>query len=204
MFKDYYKILGVAKSASADETKRAFRKLSHQHHPDKGGDAEKFKEINEAYQILSDPQKKAQYDQFGSTSFSGGPAGGFEGFDFGGFRSEGFKSGNFEFNFGGVNLNDIFDDFFGASMSTVQVEVQISVAQAVIGDKINLHVDDESVELNIPPGTQDGQQFVFRGKGKAHRRGRGNLVIVIRVVIPSANRLSRQEKKLWEELKSLH
>lgn len=203
MSKDYYKILGVAKNASIDEIKRAFRKLSHQHHPDKGGDTEKFKEINEAYQILSDPQKKAQYDQFGSAAFSGGSSSGFEGFNFGGFRSGGFKTGGFEFNFGGTNLNDIFDDFFGASMSTIQAEVQISVAQAVLGDKINLRVDDQSVELNIPAGTQDGQQFVFRGKGKTHRRGRGDLIIITRIIIPSARRLSRQERKLWEELKNL-
>jgi len=111
MSKDYYKILGIEKSASSDEIKRAFRKLSHQHHPDKGGDAEKFKEINEAYQILSDSQKKAQYDQFGSASFNGGTPGGGGGFDFNGFRSGGFNTGGFEFNFGGTNLNDIFDDF---------------------------------------------------------------------------------------------
>lgn len=201
MSKDYYKILGVEKSASKDEIKRAFRKLSHQHHPDKGGDAEKFKEINEAYQVLSDPQKKAQYDQFGSSSFSGGSSGGF---DFGGFKSGGFNTGGFEFNFGGTNLNDIFDDFFGASMSTIQAEVQISIAQAVLGDKMELRVGEEKVTFEIPPGTQDGQQFVFRGKGKAHRRGRGDLVIITRVIIPSARRLSRRERELWEELKNLH
>ena len=114
MSKDYYNILGLEKSASADEIKRAFRKLSHQYHPDKGGEAEKFKEINEAYQVLSDSQKKAQYDQFGSASFSG--SSGASGFDFGGFRSGGFSNANgFEFNFGGTNLNDIFDDFFWRS-----------------------------------------------------------------------------------------
>lgn len=203
MAKDYYNILGVAKNASADEIKRAFRKLSHQHHPDKGGNTEKFKEINEAYQILSDSQKKARYDQFGSAAFSGGSGSDFEGFDFGDFRSSGFKTGGFEFNFGGTNLNDIFNDFFGASMSTIQAEVQISVAQAVLGDKINLRINDESVEFNIPAGTQDGQQFVFRGKGKTHRRGRGDLVIVTRIIIPSARRLSRRERQLWEELKNL-
>lgn len=201
MSKDYYKILGVKKSASADEIKRAFRKLSHLHHPDKGGDSEKFKEINEAYQILSDQQKKAQYDQFGSTSFNGRQGGG--GFDFSGFKSGGFNAGGFEFNFGGTNLNDIFDDFFGASMSTIQAEVQISVAQAVLGDKMELRVGEEKVIFEIPPGTQDGQQFVFRGKGKAHRRGRGDLVIITRVIIPSARRLSHRERQLWEELKKL-
>ncbi|HSA08714.1 MAG TPA: DnaJ domain-containing protein, partial [Candidatus Moranbacteria bacterium] len=82
MAADYYKILGVNKNASDDEIKKAYRKLAHQHHPDKqGGDSNKFKEINEAYQVLSDKTKRQQYDQFGRTfeQRGGGQAGGFEG-----------------------------------------------------------------------------------------------------------------------------
>jgi molecular chaperone DnaJ len=99
--KDYYEILGVSKQAGGDEIKRAFRNLARKHHPDvnkETGAAEKFKEINEAYQILSDPHKKQQYDTFGS---AGPGAGGFGGFDFG----EGV--GGFE------GFGDIFDVFFG-------------------------------------------------------------------------------------------
>jgi len=78
--KDYYEILGVGKNASQDEIKRAYRKLAHEHHPDKkGGDEKKFKEINEAYQILGDEQKRQQYDRFGKT-FAGGGQSGFSGF----------------------------------------------------------------------------------------------------------------------------
>lgn len=107
--KDLYEVLGVEKGASDEEIKKAFRKLAIKYHPDKNpGDKEaeeKFKEINEAYQILSDPQKRAQYDQFGSTDFG---AGGFEG-------AEGF--GGFDFSdFGG--FGDIFDSFFGGGSST--------------------------------------------------------------------------------------
>ncbi|MDP1760246.1 MAG: DnaJ domain-containing protein, partial [Candidatus Woesebacteria bacterium] len=80
---DYYEVLGVQKSASQDEIKKAFHKLAHKYHPDKGGDEKKFKEINEAYQVLSDKQKRAQYDQYGRVfgngdgfSAQGGPASG--------------------------------------------------------------------------------------------------------------------------------
>ena len=103
MAKDYYKILGVERSASEDEIKKAYRKLAHKYHPDKsGGDEKKFKEINEAYQILSDKQKRTQYDQFGNV-FEGGQ--GFGDFDFG----FGFDPSNLEDL---SNVSDIFDAFF--------------------------------------------------------------------------------------------
>ena len=98
--KDYYAVLGVAKTASADEIKKAFRRLAHEHHPDKGGDAAKFKDVNEAYQVLGDQKKRQTYDQFGSAAFEqggGGPGG------FGGFDPSGFPGG---FN---VNMNDFGD-----------------------------------------------------------------------------------------------
>ncbi len=190
MAEDYYKLLGVEKSASADEIKRAFRKKAHEHHPDKGGDQEHFKKINEAYQTLSDSEKRRQYDAFGSA----GPGG------FGGGGDYGAGPGGFEFGgFGG--LGDIFSDMFGAAMANIQAEVQISVPQAVIGDKIELRVGNEKVTLEIPAGTQDGQQIIFRGKGKQFRGGRGDLTIFLRVVIP--RRLSKRERELYEELKKL-
>lgn len=100
---DYYNILGVARTATGGEIKRAYRKLAHQHHPDKaGGDEEKFKEVNEAYQVLSDAKKREQYDQFGNAA--GNPGEGFEG-----FRSQGFNV-NFE-DLG--HMGDIFEQFFG-------------------------------------------------------------------------------------------
>jgi molecular chaperone DnaJ len=109
MGKDYYDILGVEKQASKDTIKKAFHKLAHKYHPDKnGGDETKFKEINEAYQVLSDDNKRGQYDQFGSASAGGfggqgsaGPSGGFEDFDFS------------QFSQGGFDMGDIFGDLFG-------------------------------------------------------------------------------------------
>jgi molecular chaperone DnaJ len=110
MSKDYYNLLGVSKGATADEIKTAFRKKAHQYHPDKGGDEAKFKEINEAYQVLGNAEKRKQYDQFGS-SFQNGQAGGG---NYGGFGSQGFggfqNGGGFEnMDFG--DLGDIFGGF---------------------------------------------------------------------------------------------
>ncbi|MFA5109077.1 MAG: molecular chaperone DnaJ [Patescibacteria group bacterium] len=116
MPKDYYDILGVGKSARADEIKTAFRKKAHEHHPDKGGDTEKFKELNEAYQVLGNAEKRQRYDQFGSAAFhqggfnnaGGQGAGGFGGQGFGGFQGgQGFDFEDLGDMFGG------FGDIFG-------------------------------------------------------------------------------------------
>jgi len=122
--KNYYEILGVEKSASTDEIKRAYRKLAAEHHPDRGGSADRFKEINEAYQVLSDGTKRSQYDQYGSTfeqarrqggagfgGFGSAASGPFGGFDFSGFGSAS-GPGGVEFDFG-----DIFSDIFGGAQS---------------------------------------------------------------------------------------
>lgn len=138
--KDYYKILGVEKNASQDEIKKAFRKLAHQHHPDKGGDEKKFKEASEAYQILSDEKKRAEYDTHGSAGGGqgfgrGGTQGQAGGFDFSGFGgSQGFE---------GIDLNDIFGDFFGGRSTQssqrarrgndVSVDIKLSFSEAVFG-----------------------------------------------------------------------
>lgn len=121
MSKDYYDLLGVSKTASTDEIKKAFRKKAHEHHPDKGGNEEKFKEINEAYQVLGNTEKRQRYDQFGSAAFNGGAgAGGFGGQGFGGFQNGGF---NMDFE----DLGDIFGGFgdifgFGGGRQTSQRE----------------------------------------------------------------------------------
>src|SRR5688572_18745213 len=105
--RDYYEVLGVGKDASADEIKKAFRRAAIKHHPDKeGGDESKFKEVNEAYEVLKDPSKRQRYDQFGHAGVGSSAAS--DGNPFGG---GGFNGQNVNFDFG--NLGDIFSSFFG-------------------------------------------------------------------------------------------
>src|SRR5438552_17836211 len=110
--RDYYEVLGVEKSASADEIKKAFRRLAIKYHPDKeGGDENKFKEASEAYEVLSNTDKRKRYDQFGHAGVGSSAAS--EGF--GGF--EGFQGQNINFDFGDLGLGDIFSSFFGGNFS---------------------------------------------------------------------------------------
>lgn len=157
MSKDYYKILGVDKGASKDEIKKAFRKMAHEHHPDKtGGDDKKFKEVNEAYSVLSDDSKKAQYDQFGSdgpSGFGGYGGGAGQGQGFGGFDFSGFTQGGGFGGFGGgadgveFDLGDIFGSVFGGGGrggsrggraktpkgSDISVDIEISFKDSIFG-----------------------------------------------------------------------
>jgi molecular chaperone DnaJ len=147
--RDYYEILGVGKDASADEIKKAFRRLAVQHHPDKeGGNEEKFKEINEAYEVLKDPSKRQRYDQFGHAGV-GGAAGG--GNPFGG----GFGGQNVNFDFGDGGFGDIFESFFGGGAHSarnrgpqrgrdVEVRIDITFEEAVFGTEkdVRMAVED--------------------------------------------------------------
>ncbi len=198
MNKNYYQILGVSKNAKPEEIKRAYRKLAHQHHPDKAGiNGEiKFKEINEAYQVLSDSQKRAQYDQFGTVGDTNGfnwrensSGASWDFRDFGGF------------GFGG-GLGDIFENIFSEAFTQVQTEISISLSQAVLGARIELRTsNNEFIILDIPAGTQDGQTFRFRGKGQPFRGRRGDLLVTVRVQIP--RKISREQKDILEKLRDL-
>lgn len=176
MSKDYYKVLGVDKSASKDEVKKAFRKLAHEHHPDKkSGNEEKFKEINEAYQVLGDEQKRAQYDQFGDAAFNGG-AGGFGG---GGQGFGGFGSGmNFE------DLGDIFGDFFGGGAARggrgqskgqdIEIAIQLSFEEAVFGTQKEVTITKNSSCERCggeggEPGTKMNECKTCKGSGHTVR-----------------------------------
>lgn len=154
--KNYYDILGVGKQANKDEIKKAFRTLAHKHHPDKGGQAEKFKEINEAYSVLSDDKKRQQYDQFGSVGagagFGGDPSWGsgsssFDGFDFSQF-TQGGQGAQFDFD-----LGDIFGDVFGGGRRSKQrergrdisVDIELSFEDSIFGVERTMLLNKTSV-----------------------------------------------------------
>ncbi|MFH1012573.1 MAG: DnaJ domain-containing protein, partial [Candidatus Peregrinibacteria bacterium] len=163
---DYYKTLGVDKKASEAEIKKAYRKLAHQYHPDEGkGSEKKFKEVTEAYQVLSDKQKRAQYDQFGSVG-RGGPTGGP---DFGGFDFRGFQNVNFDF---GGNFGDIFDTFFGGSGrgrkrsgpapgEDIEIVLQLTFEEAVFGTTKEIEITRyETCENCKGKGAEPGSNIV--------------------------------------------
>ncbi len=179
---DYYELLGVTKGASDDEIKKAFRKLAVKYHPDKeGGDETKFKEINEAYEVLKDKQKRQRYDQFGHAGVGGSAGSG--GNPFEGFQGFGGNGQGFEFNFGGDGgLGDIFGQFFGGSQSQrgpqrgrdVETQVTLSFEDAVFGveKKLNIVMEDECTHCKgttIQPGSSMKTCETCKGAGQQVR-----------------------------------
>jgi molecular chaperone DnaJ len=180
--RDYYEVLGISKSASADEIKKAYRKAAVAHHPDKeGGDEAKFKEVSEAYEVLKDSQKRQRYDQFGhagvgGSSGGGGGAGG--GNPFGGFNGQ-----NVNFDFGDGGLGDIFGQFFGGGGGgrqapqrgrDVEVSLQLSFEEAVFGveEKIELDMDNECSHCHgttVEPGHDMKTCPTCKGAGQVGR-----------------------------------
>jgi len=195
MSKDYYEVLGVSKDASVDEIKKAYRKLAHQHHPDKKeGNEEKFKEINQAYQTLSDQTKRAQYDQFGSDFEQAQSQGGFSGF--GGFQDfGGFGSGQ-----GAEDLGDIFSDIFGAAGfggrarettekvgSDIMMDVEIDFLEMAKGTEKELDLY-KKVICSVCDGTGAENKKTIKcvtcdGKGKVQKTVRSILGVINQVVV---------------------
>lgn len=195
MSKNYYETLGIKKDASKAEIKKAFRDAAKKHHPDKGGDAEKFKQINEAYETLSDDRKKAQYDQFGSAgqNFGGGGAGGFGGFDFGGFQGGGAHHVNFE------DISDIFGSFFGSGFgnaqnfrnrprkgSDLEVDLQLTFEESMNGVTKKFksqYSENKNIEVKIPAGIGHRDTMRMRGRGEPGHNGgpAGDLYVHIHV-----------------------
>lgn len=195
----YYDILGVSKNASDDEIKKAYRKLALKYHPDRNpGDKEaekKFKEVNEAHEVLSDKQKRARYDQFGKAGVGGAGGGGnpFSGGNPFGGQSGSYSFNGQTFNFGGADfdLGDIFSQFFGGGGGfrrnrgrDLQTSVTIEFKEAVFGTTKTINVDGKDIKIKIPAGIDDGQAIRLSGRGgEAPEKGgeRGDLYIQIRV-----------------------
>src|SRR4051812_31719836 len=214
-FRDYYETLGVAKTASDDEIKKAFRKLARQHHPDVAKDKkaaeEKFKQINEAYEVLGDSEKRKKYDELGANWNQ--PGGGFQpppGWGTqpgGGFRRHSTgDDGGIDFEFGGTGFSDFFEAFFGGGRqagfggssfgqrrreaergSDVEADIMVTLEEAFHGSKrtISLRRGNsdkvESYQVKIPKGVHEGQRIRLAGQGEAGAGGGSSGDLFLRV-----------------------
>ena len=186
--KDFYKVLGVDKKAAADEIKKKYRALARDLHPDKTkGDSakeEKFKAVSEAYEILSDPKKRAEYDEARSL------------FERGGFRAPqggGFQGGDFHDVFGGGNPQDIFANLFGNAArrgprkgQDLQTEATITFRESVFGTTLDLRLatdrgQAQNISARVPTGVNDGAKIRVKGKGAQGEAGPGDLFIHLHV-----------------------
>jgi len=198
MAKDYYKTLGVNHDASEDEIKKAFRKLAHVYHPDKsGGDEAKFKEASEAYAVLSDKKKRAQYDTFGAGGPTGGGSGfqgGFDpsgfGFDFSGFSAKGGPASGWD-GFDTSDLGDILSSIFGGRRvrrgRDIAVDIELSFQESIFGvqRKVIINskfVKQKEVSISVPPGIDAGQMIRLTGQGEILEGGvSGDLYVKVHV-----------------------
>ncbi len=182
--KDLYKILGVSKNDKPDAVKKAYRKLAKDLHPDKTkGDKkleDRFKEVSEAYEVLSDDKKRAEYDEMRDAYKSGritqgGPQSGYQ------------SGGNFQDIFGGGDPNDIFSTLFGGGRrgpskgQDLQTETTISFRDSIFGREINLRLSDQTVTTRVPAGIKDGAKIKLKGRGAPGQGGPGDLFITINV-----------------------
>lgn len=211
-FRDYYETLGVSKNASDDEIRKAFRKLARKHHPDvnkdKAAAEEKFKQINEAYEVLGDPDKRKRYDELGANwnqpgGFQPPPGWGAQQ-PGGGFYRYGTGDGGVEFEFGGTGFSDFFEAFFGGGRgrggfgrreagaergSDVEADIMVTLEEALHGSKrtVSLRRNNsnkvEKYQVKIPRGVHEGQRIRLAGQGEAGAGGgkSGDLFLRVRL-----------------------
>src|ERR1700746_1358590 len=214
-FRDYYETLGVSKTATEDEIRSAFRKLARKYHPDVAKDKkaaeEKFKQINEAYEVLSDPEKRKKYDQLGADwNQPGGfrpPSGWGAQQPGGGFYQYGGTDGGVEFEFGGTGFSDFFEAFFGGGRgrsafggfggraataergADVEADIMVTLEEALNGSTRTVSLRRagsdkvEQYQVKIPRGVREGQRIRLRGQGEAGARGgtSGDLFLRVRL-----------------------
>lgn len=211
-YKDYYKILGVEKTATTDQIKKAYRKLARQYHPDVNPNdptaEQKFKEANEANEVLSDPEKRQKYDQLGADyqryqqqGGGRGPGAGGGGFDWSQYAQGGGGGGGFG-GFGGSQFEgEDFSDFFGSMFggmggagggrssrpgagSDYQAELELTLQEAYEGGPRTITVNGKNLRITIQPGVADGQTIRLRDQGGPGRNGgpNGSLLITLRIL----------------------
>ena len=194
--RDYYQVLGVSKSASADEIKKSYRKLAKQYHPDANQDDKsaqaKFSEITEAYEVLSDSDKRAKYDQYGQhwnkvqggpggggfNPFGGGGGGGAAGFDFedllGGMFGGGGGRGGSPFGGGGRRAQP-------TKGANVETEIRIPFQMGITGGEYELTVNGERLTVKVPAGMDGGGKIRLAGQGNPGSAGPGDLIVTVRI-----------------------
>jgi curved DNA-binding protein len=234
-YRDYYETLGVSKTATADEIKTAFRKLARKHHPDVAKDKksaeEKFKQINEAYEVLSDPEKRAKYDQLGADwNQPGGfqpPPGSGSQYPGGGFQRWGTGNGGVEFEFNGTGFSDFFEQFFGGGHgrsafggagfgqrqpqaergSDVEADIMVPLEEALHGAKRTISLRRagsdkvETYQVKIPRGVREGQRIRLAGQGEAGEGGGKSGDLFLRVRLQRHPEFTVEGSDLIHEVK---
>lgn len=227
-FIDYYKILGVPKDTPQADIKAAYRKRSKQFHPDLHPDdpkaKAKFQLLNEAYEVLNDPDKRARYDQygenwnkmngaggFGGQQGGGDPFGGFNPFSNGGNPFTGGDGSTFEFNMGNGGFSDFFTTLFGemagrrassartrsaAPKADTQASINIDMYTALLGGEVIIESGSQKLKLKLKPGTQPGSKLRLKGRGNAGT----DLILTINVDLPTS--LSARQKELLIEMRN--
>jgi curved DNA-binding protein len=217
-YKDYYKILGVDKKASQDEIKKAYRKLAVKYHPDKNKDnkaaEDKFKLINEANNVLSDPQKRKKYDELGENwqqyEYAGGRPGGGRGARGGPFTYEGDFSDIFGQG-GGSGFSDFFEQFFGRGAAgggrqgrsagvkgqDYQTEMEITLEEAYHGTHRLIQLESEKLRITTKPGVYDDQQLRIKGKGGRGSKENNYGDLYVRIHVTPHPRYTRKGDDLY-------
>lgn len=209
-FRDYYAVLGVPRDADEEAIRRAYRMLARKHHPDvdkTAGATKRFQELQEAYEVLSDPQKRARYDQLGSNWKEG----------------QSFNPPQHDFEFQDLEgFSDFFSSLFGdlgahgrrqagarvrfereeEPQGDFDLHARLDIApwEAALGGKVPFrHFDGSEVLLTIPAGSASGRELRLRGLGRPRRDGRrGDLYVELRIVVPAAH--DEAQRRLWQEL----
>jgi curved DNA-binding protein len=205
-FKDYYKILGVSKTATADEIKKAYRKLAIKYHPDKNPDdksaEEKFKEINEANEVLTDPEKRKKYDELGENWKNYQHTNQ--------YRNTENSSNNKRSQFSAGEFSDFFENIFGQSFAGSErnnsrafkgqdftAEMEISLEESYQGSERRLELSDQTLQLRTKPGIKDKQVFRLKGKGGKGINGGPDGDLYITVHVSEHSHYKRKEDDLY-------